>query len=1395
MRLAWMAGAITLMVCVTGLTVATVYLNSTSFRHKLLGHINNALDGTLTMAHHDFSLVSSAIVLSDVVLSGPDGNQLIALDHLRISLFWPALVWHEIRIGTLAIENLRLRLVFDQHDRLQLAQVFPQSGEPARARPEKKLWQVKVDNFHLDSQVIEIQRPAKKWSGRAEQIEIRAFVNLLQRSGQVNLGVDRLVWKTQDQGHTLESITVEAANRPNEARPLTLKIKADVSSLSIQGHVDWAAQNPQLDLSYAFDLALAQIQALVPNDLGLQGSAKGQGIVRGKPDDPNGTLNLEITGAQVAQVPVSRLDLDLTLDQRRVTLSAIHAQSPWGDVNLAGRIDMQPMFADNWFKATAGPESLGYDLTLSGRNIQPHQLPGIAFPWEGRWQLDARVAGTGFLGPKGGGQGALSLKTQGAKAQAVAPVMDGDLSAELQWVGQVIDISKFTSNVGANELSARGRIDLQARRMEAQGALEMARLGDLGKLLDVKTPAGQGRLKFNAQGDLMRPTVQAELLVREVTLEEWTFGQLLAEAELTPDGMVRLPHLVLENQGTLLEGQGALALRGSDGSLRADPTITLELGIEQLELSDFGPMEVLQGHLNGRIKIDGTMQDPVVDLDLSESPLGWKELECHAQGKARWAQGRLTIPKLRLFKGESDLFLKGSAQWRDVSSGQWLTDPRIDAELKTDALDLGDFQENYSGVIRLQADVSGPLSRIQGSFFLESTDLDLGVQKLDALRLEGSLAENAIQVDNLTLALGPGQEIRGRGWYNFDQRLEMTLKGEGIGLAHIAALQQAYPVDGKLNLNIRAGGSIPKLDLSADLVVVEPRIDDQPLDDFHLRLGIREHQLDLDADLNFKVKARGRLDSGDFNLLASFNQSDLTPYLALWGGSQWAGQLSGDLQAVGNWQQPKKIRANAALLDAALSYQTVPLISADRLDFKMQDGVLDLPGTRFQVMQDGHLTVKASGQIDGRLTAEADGRLPLAALAPFTDKVADATGDVQINAQAGGTFSEMQWHADLNLAEIGFALPGSTQSIQDLNGHLIVSPQALKVESLNGTMDGGSFSLDGQVQLKAFQPAQGDLNFKARALPIQWPGTLDLVVNGDLNLKGQGRSAELSGDLVLVEGTYYKDVKLNLLSAFTQTQRGQSVPSTYTPPQWMEAVGLGVTIGYLNPFLVDNNLASLQVVPDLKVGGTLARPVLRGRAEVSEGEVIFRRKSFAVKRGVVDFVNPHKIEPTLDIMSETKIRQWLVSLNVSGTPDQLAFTLSSDPPEADNDILSLILLGRTNSELIQGEGGSTQTTTQMLAALVATAWGEDVRKTTGMDILEVETGALDDEDSQDRVQITVGKKLSRRLTLKYAVESNNGEMVQRAISEYRFSEHVLASGFQDSKGDYGGELLFRIEFQ
>jgi autotransporter translocation and assembly factor TamB len=209
--------------------------------------------------------------------------------------------------------------------------------------------------------------------------------------------------------------------------------------------------------------------------------------------------------------------------------------------------------------------------------------------------------------------------------------------------------------------------------------------------------------------------------------------------------------------------------------------------------------------------------------------------------------------------------------------------------------------------------------------------------------------------------------------------------------------------------------------------------------------------------------------------------------------------------------------------------------------------------------------------------------------------------------------------------------------------------------------------------------------------------------------------------------------------------------------------------------------------------GTVQAPTLNGRANVDSGSITYLKRVFMVERGVIDFVNPYAIEPQVDIMGKIPIQDRIISIIVSGSPDNMVFKLECDDPGLeDQDIISLLVLGMTTYELqndFQSGLSSGESNQQMLAALVASTFGEDIRNVTGLDVLEVETGD-DDNDNSDRIAVTVGKQLTRRLGTKYTVETESGEVLQRATAEYRILQNLFLAGFQDTKGVFGGELRF-----
>ena len=123
------------------------------------------------------------------------------------------------------------------------------------------------------------------------------------------------------------------------------------------------------------------------------------------------------------------------------------------------------------------------------------------------------------------------------------------------------------------------------------------------------------------------------------------------------------------------------------------------------------------------------------------------------------------------------------------------------------------------------------------------------------------------------------------------------------------------------------------------------------------------------------------------------------------------------------------------------------------------------------------------------------------------------------------------------------------------------------------------------------------------------------------------------------------------------------------------------------------------------------------------------------------------------------------------------------------DILSLILIGKTTKELISNEGGSALSHSDMLNGIIEATLGSQVKRATGLDVFELEGVGSED------VKVTMGKKLSERTMVKYSTETKEGEVVQRAMAEYKLLENILVKGFQDTKGVYGGELLFRLEIR
>jgi len=464
-----------------------------------------------------------------------------------------------------------------------------------------------------------------------------------------------------------------------------------------------------------------------------------------------------------------------------------------------------------------------------------------------------------------------------------------------------------------------------------------------------------------------------------------------------------------------------------------------------------------------------------------------------------------------------------------------------------------------------------------------------------------------------------------------------------------------------------------------------------------------------------------------------------------------------------------------------------------------KEGTLIIPESRVELPGQGVMTIRADAAAHGRLDLTARGKVPLEVAALIDPDLADITGTAGFDISAVGPFSSPRIEGQVLIEDARYPIPYNDQLLHDVRGRITLGAEGIVIETLAGRLDQGYFDIRGRMDLEDLKPGRISLQAQVRSLPVLIPETMDLVLEGRATLTGMPDKSLLQADITILDALYYREHQLNLIAEVGQRiigggKRSDTAPASLDLP-YLRNAELDVTILKRGDVLVENNLAELSIAPDLQVGGTLNSPVITGRVAVIEGFITYQRRTFDVTLGVLEFADPYRTSGAVDLQAQGQVRDWMIYISVSGPFDNLNIRLESDPALEDAAILALLATGRTPDELTGVGALGPRSPSSMLAELLAGTYGEELRETTGLDILELETVSPEAGGAAGNIRITVGEELTRRLTVKYSLETTSGETTRTAIAEYKFFENLLINGFQDNKGAFGADLRFRLEFR
>jgi len=428
------------------------------------------------------------------------------------------------------------------------------------------------------------------------------------------------------------------------------------------------------------------------------------------------------------------------------------------------------------------------------------------------------------------------------------------------------------------------------------------------------------------------------------------------------------------------------------------------------------------------------------------------------------------------------------------------------------------------------------------------------------------------------------------------------------------------------------------------------------------------------------------------------------------------------------------------------------------------------------------------GSISGHATSK--GKVNIALPRDVMDGLKQAKGKLTCLATVKGSLEKPEFDADITLSGLGYPIPEAGMVISNLNGKIKISKDVLEIKNIVADLDKGTLSLDGKIGLEDYTPVKGDIRFKGNNITLELSDMALIEFSHDFRFSGTREKSDLSGTFMMIKGKYYKDFAFDLVGALGDKKRKSSSTGEKSEKTFplIENTSLNIDVDYKEPFVVDNNIAFILIEPNINISGTAENPVITGRAKIIEGTVIYQKKEFQIEKGIIDFVDSYKIDPDIDLSAKTRIRDWTITLKISGKTDNLKFQLFSEPAESNEDILSLLIAGKTTKELGKASGGSY---TNILTDKASEIIGKSVEESTPLDSFKVGSSGPKGSD----VSVTLGKKLSKRLEVKYSMETKDQETVQTNSAEYRILENVMLKAFNDSKGEFGTEVILKLEFR
>jgi len=788
-----------------------------------------------------------------------------------------------------------------------------------------------------------------------------------------------------------------------------------------------------------------------------------------------------------------------------------------------------------------------------------------------------------------------------------------------------------------------------------------------------------------------------------------------------------------------------------------------------------------------QLLVEGSLNDPRIRGQLTGKSLHventqWRSLELRLQAR----KSGFSIQNGSLVNARQGYinFAVGSA----LANWHYLPSSLITLELSSrdlaihPLLQLARLDYPISGNLSVDLSMHGSQLNPAGKGSVRLTQANVYGQPFQQLSIQAEGDGDAL-TSSLNANLAGGSAKGKLVLYPKRKGYELQLDVPNINLGQVQAIQERnLGVAGVLTANAKGGGTIDDPQLMLTAQIPQLRVRDANISGIKAEVSVANHQAQLVLDseiVQTAVQARATVNLGDGHYTRATVDTKGMPIeglLALRGPAKSNGPrgiLEAHASAEGPLDDKNRMQAQMIIPTLKADYQGLQIGNASPIRIHYANSVVVLDPAEISGTD---TTLKLQGQLPFRGTApvtlSALGTVDMQ-LVRFFKSDLESSGKLRLDARLAGGTDHPTVQGQLRLENVSVVSPDSPVGLQNVNGVLDVGNDQITITQLAGESGGGQISARGTVGYRP--PLQMNVALQAKNVRIRYQDAIRTILNGDLSLIGTSQAANLNGRVLIDSLSFTQNFDLATLAG--QVQSG---PESGPSEGMANNIKLDIAVETARDLNLSSSAVSLQGQANLRVIGTAADPVIVGRTEFTAGDIFLMNKRYQIERGVIEFSNPNRTEPVLNLLLTTTINQYNLSLTFRGPLDRMQTSYVSDPPLPTADIINLIARGQTAQQAAASP--SNFAASSLLAQGAASQVSGGVQRLTGLSSLSIDP-TLGGNNSDPGARIAMQKRVTNNFLFTFVtnVTSTQREIIQ---GEYQLNKHWSASVTRDENGGF-----------